>query len=256
MKFRLFLLLILILLNLNECTLSCSQAWNGGGTGAWYRVDTSCEYSFISTELIYCLPTIILPLNLTSFTDGFYISLGIFNRFNGYSLDIGLTYDLKTQKWFSYGNDRLGWKNGNISIDSKLNSCINVSLSIHENYTNFIVRTKNGSVILGEDIFFSSELDPVLNFTKNNTNFGFYRFDSIAQTKETLKSGSQLLHAKMEYWKLELYSGEYVSAEQVYIASDVHGFKPGPCCTVDEINTIMVHEETKWNQSDVSIHYI
>ncbi|CAF4719558.1 unnamed protein product, partial [Rotaria socialis] len=25
------------------------QAWDGGGTGAWYRVDTSCLYSFSST---------------------------------------------------------------------------------------------------------------------------------------------------------------------------------------------------------------
>lgn len=240
----------------NECILNCSQAWNGGGTGAWYRVDTYCQYSFISTQLVYCLPMIIVPSNLTSFTDGFYISLGIFNRFNGYSLDIGLTYDLKTQKWFSYGNDRIGWKNGNISIDSKLTPCINVSLFINDNYVNYIIRTKNGSIILGEDTFFSSELDPYLNFTKNNSNFGFYRFDSIAQIKETLKSGSQLLHVKMENWTLKLYSGKYVSAEESYIASSVHGFEPGPCCTKDEINTIMIHEQIKWNQSDVSIHYI
>jgi len=240
----------------NECILNCSQAWNGGGTGAWYRVDTSCQYSFISTQLIYCLPKIILPSNVTSLTDGFYISLGIFNRFNGYSLDIGLTYDLKRDKWFSYGNDRLGWKNGNISIDSKLNPCINVSLFINDNYINYIIRTKNGSIILGEDIHFSSELDPFLNLTKNNSNFGFYRFDSIAQNKETLKTGSEMIRAKMENWILQLYSGEIVPSEESYIASNVQGYNPGPCCTKDEINTITVYQQMKWNQSDISIRYI
>jgi hypothetical protein len=249
------LISFLIIINLVECKLNCNQAWNGGGTGAWYRVDTSCQYSFISTELIYCLPIIITPLNLTS-ADGFYISLGIFNRFNGYSLDIGLTYDFKKEKWFSYGNDRVGWKNGNISIDSKLNNCINVSLLINDDYINYKIRTKNGSIILGEDSFLSSELDPFLNFTKNNSNFGFYRFDSIAQDKETLKTGSQLIHAKMDNWILQLYSGKFVSAEESYIAADVHGYKPGPCCTEEEINTITVYEQLKWNQSDISILYI
>jgi hypothetical protein len=252
----LLLLLLLISINLNECILNCSQAWNGGGTGAWYRVDTSCQYSFISTQLIYCFPTIIIPLNVTSFTDGFYISLGIFNRFNGYSLDIGLTYDFKKSKWFSYGNDRIGWKNGNISIDSKLNSCINVSLFIKDNYINYIVKTINNSIILGEDIYFSSELDPYLNFTKNNSNFGFYRFDSIAQTKETLKTGSQIIHAKMENWILEFYSGKLVPSEESYIASNVHGYSPGRCCTKDEINTITINQENKWNKADISIRYI
>ncbi len=256
MKFLLFLLLIVILLNVNKCILNCSQAWNGGGTGAWYRVDTSCQYSFISTHLIYCLPTILIPSNITSFTDGFYISLGIFNRFNGYSLDIGLTYDFKSEKWFSYGNDRLGWKYGKISIDSKLNPCINVSLFIKDNSINYIVRTKNSSIILGEDIYLSSQLDPFLNLTKNNSNFGFYRFDSIAQTKETLKSGSQIIHAKMQNWILQFYSENLVPAEESNIASNVRGYKPGPCCTKDEISTINVYQETKWNQSDISIRYI
>ena len=252
MKFFLFL----ILFNVNECILNCSQAWNGGGTGAWYRIDTSCQYSFLSTELVYCLPIIIVPSNLTSFTDGFYISLGIFNRFNGYSFDIGLTYDIKREKWFSYGNDRLGWKNGNISIDSKINPCINVSLLINENSIKYTIRSKNNSLILGEDIYKSSQLDPFLNFTSTNSNFGFYRFDSIAQIKETLKSGSQLLHAKIEQWILQLDSRKYVSSNEFYIASNVRGYHPGSCCTIDEINTITVYQQIKWNQSDISIRYI
>ena len=254
-KFIIFSI-ITTLLHRIECQLNCNQAWNGGGTGAWYRVDTSCQYSFVSTQLIHCLPIVVIPLNLTSFTDGFYISLGIFNRFNGYSLDIGLTYDVKTEKWFSYGNDRIGWKDGKISIDSKENPCINASLSINDDYISYKIRTKNGSILLGEDIYFSSQLDPFLNFTKNNSNFGFYRFDSIAQTKETLKTGSQINNAKMTNWILQLDSGRTVSAEESYIASDVHGYQPGSCCTEQEIKTITVYEQTKWNQSEISIRYI
>lgn len=254
---KLLLLFLILLRNgLIRSEIVCKQAWNGGGTGAWYRVDTSCEYSFISTELIHCLPTVVLPSNLTSFTDGFYVSLGIFNRVNGYSLDIGLTYDYQQHKWISYGNDRIGWKFGNISIDSKENLCINVSLFIADSSIVYRIRTENGSSILGEDILFSSQLDPFLNLTKNSSNFGFYRFDSIAQTKETLKSGSQIIDAKMYNWKFQLHGGQIVFAEQLYIASDVRGYQPGPCCTQEEINTITVHEQTKWKQSDISIHYI
>ena len=254
---KLLLLLLILMRNVViRSEIDCKQAWNGGGTGAWYRVDTSCEFSFLSTELIHCLPTIVLPANLTSFTDGFYISLGIFNRFNGYSLDVGLTYDYQHETWVSYGNDRIGWKFGNISIDSRQNPCINVSLLISDYSIAYRIRTENGSSILGEDIFLPSELDPFLNLTKNSSNFGFYRFDSIAQTKETLKSGSQIIHAKMNNWKLQLHSGQMVFAESFYIASDVRGYKPGPCCTEEEINTITVDEQIKWKQSDVSIRYI
>jgi hypothetical protein len=42
----------------------------------------------------------------------------------------------------------------------------------------------------------------------------------------------------------------------MYIATDVHGYKPGPCCTEEEIKTITVYEQLKWNQSDISIRYI
>ncbi|CAF0829325.1 unnamed protein product [Adineta steineri] len=254
---KLFLIIIIIFLNLNNIELKCNQAWNGGGTGAWYRVDTSCEYSFLSTQLIYCLPTIILPSNLTSFSDGFYVSLGIFNRYNGVSLDIGLTFDYEKNKWFSYGNDRLGWKSGSISIDTKEINCINVSLSIIDDYIKYIIRTENGSIILGEDIYVSSQIDPLLNLTKNSSNnFGFYRFDSIAQNKETLKSGSQMIHAQMTHWLFQLHSGEIVPAQQSNIALNVSGYSPGPCCTHDEINTINVYQQIKWNQSDISINYL
>lgn len=256
MKSLLLIVSFIIFLRRNSCELNCFQAWNGGGTGAWYRVDTSCEYSFKSTQLIYCFPTIILPLNLTSFTDGFYISLGLFNRLNGYSLDIGLTYDYEKQKWISYGNDRIGWKYGTISIDSKLNPCINVSLFILENSIKYSIRRENDSIMLGEDIYQSSQLDPYLNFTRNNSQFGFYRFDSIAQINETLKSGSQINNAIMNNWTLELFSGEIVSADEFYIASNVRGYKPGPCCTKQEINTIIVHQQIQWKQSNISIRYI
>jgi hypothetical protein len=53
-----------------------------------------------------------------------------------------------------------------------------------------------------------------------------------------------------------LFSGKVVPAEESYIASNVHGYNPGPCCTKDEINTITVHQQMKWNQSDLSIRYI
>jgi hypothetical protein len=250
------ILILILILNLSEYISSCSQAWNGGGTGAWYRVDSSCQYSFVSTKLNHCLPTVIVPSNVTSFDDGFYISLGIFNRFNGVSLDIGLTYDFTKDKWLSYGNDRLGWKSGNISIDSKINRCINVSLSIINDTINYIIRTENGSIKLGQDIYLSSQIDPLFNLTKNNSNIGFYRFDSIAQTKETLKSGSQMINAQMTDWIFEFESGIIVPATQSYIASNVHGYNPGPCCTINEINTIIVNQQVKWNQSDISIRYI
>ncbi|UJR13411.1 hypothetical protein I4U23_000426 [Adineta vaga] len=237
--------------------LKCFQAWNGGGTGAWYRLDTSCEYSFISTELINCLPSIILPSNLTLFNDGFYISLGIFNRFNGISLDIGLTFDYKKNLWFSYGNDRLGWKSGNISIDSKQYHCIHVSLSIYNDYIHYMIKNENNSIVLGEDKYFSYQIDPLLNLTKDNINsFGFYRFDSIAQNKETLKSGSQMIYASMKKWNLRSLSGEILPANQYNIATNVSGYPPGPCCTNQERNTIHIYQEIKWNQSNISIQYI
>jgi hypothetical protein len=138
-----------------------------------------------------------------------------------------------------------------------MNRCINVSLSIIDDSIHYLILRENGSIILGEDIYFSSQIDPLLNLTKNNSNhFGFYRFDSIAQDKETLKSGSQMIHAQMKGWNLELESGTIVPAEQFNIASNVSGYQPGPCCTKEEINTINVYQQTKWNQSDLSISYI
>ncbi|CAF1404223.1 unnamed protein product [Adineta ricciae] len=254
---QIFMIFLIIILNIKKNELKCLQAWNGSGTGAWYRVDTICNSSFISTELINCLPTIILPLNLTEFTDGFYISLGVFNRFNGVSLDIGLTFDLEKNRWFSYGNDRLGWKSGSISIDSNENRCINVSLSIFNDYIHYIIRNSNGSIILGEDKFYSFQIDPLLNLTKNNSDsFGFYRFDSIAQSKETLKSGSQLIHAQMFNWTVKFSSGEILPANEYNIAKNISGYSPGICCSNQEIKTIEIHQQIKWNQSDISIRYI
>ncbi|CAF1585230.1 unnamed protein product [Rotaria magnacalcarata] len=231
------------------------QAWDGGGTGAWYRVDSSCLYSFSSTTLIQCLPTIIIPTNETLITDGFFISLGVFNRLNGAGLDIGLTCVPQTDKWWSYANDALGWKSGNISISSSTNRCINISLSISNGCVKYFIRTNNGSIILGQDLYTASQLDPQLNLTVNSSNFGFYRFDSIAQTKETLKSGSSMIHAQLVEWLLELESHVFVPARGDFMASSIRGYPPGPCCTSDEINAIHTYNETKWNQADISIVY-
>lgn len=232
------------------------QAWDGGGTGAWYRVDTSCLYSFSSTTLIQCLPIISIPANTTSITDGFFISLGVFNRFNGVGLDIGLTYVPETRKWSSYANDARGWKSGSISVDSLLHPCINISLSVSDLHVNYIVRTDNGSVMLGLDSYFVSQLDPQLNLTVNDSNIGFYRFDSIAQTRETLKTGSSMIHAQLIEWLLELESHIFVRAQGDYMASSIRGYPPGPCCTKSEISTIHVFNETKWNQAEISIIYL
>ena len=128
-----------------------------------------------------------------------------------------------------------------------------MSLSISNNTIIYSIKTENGSIKLGEDIYFSSQIDPQLNLTQNNTNFGFYRFDSIAQTKETLKTGSQLINALMYNWTFEFQPGFIVPANQTYIASNVHGYNPGPCCTIKEINTITVNQQIKWNQSSISI---
>jgi hypothetical protein len=233
----------------------CVQAWNGGGTGAWYRVDTSCLYSFTSTTLTQCLPTISIPSNVTSITDGFYLSLGIFNRYNGVSLDVGLTYDPQTRKCLSYANDARGWKSGNIEIDPSINRCINTSLSVTNGYVNYLVRTRNGSMILGQDLYLPSQLDPLLNLTRNSSNFGFYRFDSIAQTKETLKSGSLMMHALTAEWLLQLDAQILVPARGKYMASNIHGYPPGPCCTQAEMNTITVYNQSEWNQADILISY-
>jgi hypothetical protein len=85
MKVEIFLLVGIIIFDRTACQLNCNQAWNVDGTGSWYRVDTSCEYSF---DLL--LLTIIIPWNLTLYNDEFYIIFGIFN---GVSIDIGLTYN-------------------------------------------------------------------------------------------------------------------------------------------------------------------
>ena len=247
---------ILLLCNASQPVHNCQQAWNGGGTGAWFRVDTLCQYSLRSTTLVHCLPSIILASNTTSTTDGFYVSLGIFNRDNGVSIDVGLTYDPQVKNWFSYANDDKGWKSGNISIDSSTDQCINASLSVVGGSIRYTIRKEDDSTVLGEDIYLPSQVDPSLNLTANSSDMGFYRFDSIAQTKETLKSGSQMIHAQMMNWMIELSSKSIVSTDAQYIASNVRGYPPGPCCTEQEINTIHVHSQMKWNQSDISISYL
>lgn len=242
---------VLIVLYFWQLTFGCQQAWNGGGTGAWYRVDTSCDYSFTSTYIIYCLPTV----QLTCTTDGFYVSLGVYNRLNGVGLDVGLTYDWKMSRWSSYANDNLGWKSGSILIDPLINTCYNVSLNLIDGNVHYEIRRENDSTPIGHDIFDRSQIDPLLNLTVNSSNFGFYRFDSIAQAKETLKSGSQMSHSVVKQWIFQFFSGEIISADQVHIASNVRGYAPGPCCTANEIDTIKIHQQTKWNQSNISIFY-
>ena len=235
---------------------SCFQAWNGGGTGAWYRVDTSCEYPLVSTNLTSCLPNVSLTANETSSSDGFYVSLGMYNRWNGVSIDVGLTFDWTRRSWTSYANDDRGWKSGSISLDPLTRPCVDVFLTIADGSIKYQVREENQSTLLGQDVYLSSQIDPMLNLTRNSSNFGFYRFDSIAQIKETLKTGSQMISSRTNKWLFELQSGEILLADATSIASNVRGYPPGPCCTDGERKTITVLQEIKWNQSNVSISYL
>jgi hypothetical protein len=41
----------------------------------------------------------------------------------------------------------------------------------------------------------------------------------------------------MTKWIFIFQSGFVILANQYYIASNDHGFKPGPCCKINEINT-------------------
>lgn len=247
---------LLILVDGVHC--ECLQAWNGGGTGAWYRLDTDCRQAFVATNLTCSLPQIVPPRNGSANNDGFYVSLGVFNRFNGVALDVGLTFDWKRSRWYSYGNDASGWKSGTIQIDSRRFPSVNISLRMQPDSIVYAIRTLNDSMLVGEDVYSPSQLDPLLNFTRETFDrcFGFYRFESIAQSNETLKSGSQLVHARTSSWTLLNKDGQTFSADRSTIAASVRGFPAGACCTEQEVETIDVHEETEWSDADLSIRYL
>jgi hypothetical protein len=104
-------IIFLFIIKINICK-ECKQAWNGSGTGAWFRIDIKCNYNlvyhFLKFSSLIEFPEIIK--NETCKTDeGFYISPGIYDINNGVGCDVGLFYDKNSKCWFGYKNDDFGF---------------------------------------------------------------------------------------------------------------------------------------------------
>ncbi|CAF1297301.1 unnamed protein product [Didymodactylos carnosus] len=245
----LYHLFCLLLISRITTTVSdtCRQASPVSGHGAMYRVDSSCSYSFSGSYMYYCFPNV--TFNQVIVDQG-YISLGIYNRFNGVSLDIGLFYENDIKRWLGFVHDARGWQFGNMMIDPTTYPCIYLVVYIADDK---IIQRLQAGTMEQQAQYELSSFDPNLNLTQLDQ-LGFYRFDSILQERfENLKSGSKMLNVEMKDWVLYLNNTDWVAAEPPYIASNISG----PCCTQDEINTVNVYNQPQqWSQSNISISYI
>jgi hypothetical protein len=234
----------------------CKQAWTGPGTGAWYRVDTNCTVNqYPQTTIRYCFPKIVLTSTGKS-KDGFYKSLGIFNSYNGEGTDIGFVYDNNRNTWNTYANDAGGWKSGNFTLHPLDNPCIRVSLhTLNGNLALLAISDDTTGKLLNQEVF---KAYSELNLNDFGLNTGFYRFDSIAQnTPETLSSGSVLSNSVTDSWTIYPYSaGSPRIVTDTLVAQSVRGYKPGPCCSSEEMNTITVTSQNNWHASTVTIDYV
>lgn len=239
-------------------TRTCRQAWNGPGTGAWYRVDTDCRFG--------PWPATSYELHFGNVTygpgradkEGIYQSLGLFNAATGAGGDIGFMHVKDadgTYRWVNYGADGAGWKYGAILIDPAQHPSIDVLLEIPARGSlQMTVRDHRSGRALGSQTF--SQWHPSLDLTPAGTNIGWYRFDSIAQNPENkdLKSGSKLVDARTNAWTLYAADGWSLALPGL-IAPEVFGYAPGKCCSAEEQARIDVRFEARWYASTVDIHY-
>jgi len=233
---------------------SCKQAWVGPGTGAWYRVDSNCSTSnYYQTTALIQLPQVIIR-NISS-GDGVYSSLGVYETTNGNGADIGLTF--QDNYWYSYAaSEKKGWMSGSIKIPSFEAPLLYISATIVEiNTICFRVTDFEKKNEIGKDFFI---FEDEMKLNPLGLNIGFYRFDSIAQSHETLKSGSSLSNSIVKEWKY--YSNvdtlrTEVLATKEFVAIQNRGYPAGKCCSEQEKKTIALHSEMEFYGSDLSIKY-
>jgi len=232
---------------------SCKQAWDGSGTGAWYRIDTSCNNSnWSQTAISYCLPESVFSAQAT---DGFYVSLGIYSTITGAGADIGLTLMNGSETlWMVYEFDANGWQSGSTIIDRTITPCIDVLVFPNNNNSaSLIVADANNGSVLGLDTF--NNMDSAIQLNSNGTNIGFYRFDSIAQAPENLTDGSYMKGVNSSNWILFSNTPNLPTLVFPSYVGDAYGYPPGKCCSPAEVATISTTNELNWYQAIVSISY-
>lgn len=233
---------------------TCKQAWNGPGTGAWYRVDSECANSnWYSTSARGCWGDV----TVGDPKDGFFLSLGIYNTVAGnqstaVAADVGFEFMPDTGKWGAYAADELGWHFTNVHINPTNHPCVDLSLLVTSDATLIVTDPVTGVYLDGHTF---SDLDPDLKLNADGNDIGYYRFDSIAEPKgnETLDTGSRLNRQKWSNWNFHADSGS-VLATPTYVWTDGTN-APGPCCSDAEESTITVYSQSQWYTSDVTIYY-
>jgi hypothetical protein len=238
---------------------TCTQAWHGPGSGAWYRVDTACASSpWPSTSLEIGFGEVVYgPGREGAGGDGVYQGLGVFNTVTGVGGDFGFVH-FKDRldgryKWIIYGNDETtGWRVGDLIIDPAVHPWIDLKVDIPQNgQMRMTVRDHASGTTLGQQVM--SGWNPRLGLNPAGTHIGWYRFDSIAQRPELLTSGSELRHAQTRNWKL--YENGWYRATPEWIAGGVRGYLPGQCCSMAEKAKVTPSAEVPWYASSVSIIY-
>lgn len=228
---------------------TCYQAGYGKGTGAWYRVDSNCLNSnWNRTIVTFCWARVTARQR----GDGFYQSLGVYNTKNGYAADAGFTYVPERRIWASFAADQTGWKYGTILVDPERHPCVDVSLQVGNRQLTMAAQDSASGRPIGKQTF--RNLDPELRLNAAGEGIGFYRFDSIAQLRETLVGGSRLERAAAGGWRF--YDGvTSVPAAGLFVNRSGNPWPPGPCCGWLARWTVSVHAAQEWEYSDVSITY-
>lgn len=235
----------------------CKQAWNGPGSGAWYRVDTACQSSHWSaTSMEIGFGSVVYGPGREG-VEGVYQSLGIYNTETGAGADIGFTYVKDATdgryKWATYGNDMTARKDGRIVVDPRQHPRVDLRIDIPaKGSLRMTVRDHASGELIGQESMVG--WDPKLGIDPSGTKIGWYRFDSIAQPKENFSSGTRLQEAVSQNWRL--YHGKgWTLAKPNLIAPSVYGYPPGKCCSEAEKERITVTGERPWYASTVTIMY-
>lgn len=235
----------------------CKQAWNGPGSGAWYRVDTACQSSqWSATSMEIGFGSVVYGPGREG-VDGVYQSLGLYNTETGAGADIGFTHVKDAadgrHKWATYGNDMTARKDGRIFVDPTRHPRVDLRIDIPaKGSLRLTVRDHSTGELIGQESM--TGWDPKLGIDPSGAKIGWYRFDSIAQPKEDFKSGTSLKNAVSQNWRL--YHGKgWTLAKPSLIASSVYGYSPGRCCSEAEKERITVTGERQWYASTVTITY-
>eukprot|EP01029_Cantina_marsupialis_P012668 TRINITY_DN2792_c0_g1_i1.p1 TRINITY_DN2792_c0_g1~~TRINITY_DN2792_c0_g1_i1.p1 ORF type:complete len:254 (-),score=48.35 TRINITY_DN2792_c0_g1_i1:120-881(-) len=232
---RLFLFFTIITLVFGRST--CKQAWNGSGTGAWYRLDVDCRYSnLVNTTMAIKFPQVHKGIPGPAVREGFYMSGGIYDTKVGLGADIGLT--LSGGKWWPYFGDCHRWMMGNkFSIDPVQFPMVKMIWGPMNRAAFIKIEDLNGNV-LGTQIF--DDVTTKMNYNDHGIDMSFYMFFSIAQKKEYLSTQSRLDGASILSWSMTNVYGTSFEVSSSKVAQSVWGYQPGPCCSEEEKKTIHV----------------